>query len=171
MSITSAPGAHINRRSVHFALASGGYSGCSPVSPGTVGSLGCLVLWYLLAAAGMCLSPGCDSAIWVTVLALAVWSTARCLAELSPSGAPSTDPQFVVIDEWVGLLIPLALTSPAEPGQVAAAFVLFRFFDIVKPPPVSTAERLPGAWGVIADDVVAGIGAAAVLYGGRMLGW
>jgi phosphatidylglycerophosphatase A len=114
----------------------------------------------------MCLEPHCDVTLIALVTAIGVWAIGRCLSESAANGAPVEDPQFVVIDEWAGLLIPLALTTPDEPALLLAAFVLFRLFDILKPWPVSAAERLPGAWGVMADDLVAGGLAAAVLYGG-----
>ena len=84
------------------------------------------------------------------------------------------DPGEVIADELAGQMLALAPLSlglwlvgaPAHvfpwPGWVGA-FVLFRLFDIVKPPPVSTAERLPGALGVMADDLVAGLLAAIVV--------
>jgi phosphatidylglycerophosphatase A len=73
------------------------------------------------------------------------------------------DPGCVVIDEWAGMLITLCGASHLSAKEVIAAFVLFRLFDILKPPPVSTAEKFPGAWGVMFDDVVAGFLALGVL--------
>jgi phosphatidylglycerophosphatase A len=166
MNIPAPHAPKIIRRTPHFLVASGLLFGCAPKSPGTVGSLGGLLAWYLLATAGMCLEPHCDVTLIALVTAIGVWAIGRCLSESAANGAPVEDPQFVVIDEWAGLLIPLALTTPDEPALLLAAFVLFRLFDILKPWPVSAAERLPGAWGVMADDLVAGGLAAAVLYGG-----
>ncbi len=86
------------------------------------------------------------------------------------------DPGEIIVDEFAGQLLALAPLSlglwlagagadsmlRAWPGWVGG-FLLFRFFDILKPPPVSTAEKLPGALGVMADDLVAGLLAAIVV--------
>ncbi|MFM1849146.1 MAG: hypothetical protein RL417_2620 [Pseudomonadota bacterium] len=125
----------------------------------------CLVAWLLGAALGMCLTPECDAALILGAAALGLWATQRCLDDLPAAETRKADPQFIVIDEWAGLLIPLALAAPETPLSWVGAFALFRLFDIAKPWPVSAAERLPGAWGVMADDLVAGGLAAAVLYG------
>jgi phosphatidylglycerophosphatase A len=79
------------------------------------------------------------------------------------------DPGWVVIDEvagqWIALL---GLARPAWPGLLAA-FVLFRLLDIAKPGPIGWADRQRGAVGVMADDVIAGAVAAAILYGARLV--
>jgi phosphatidylglycerophosphatase A len=73
------------------------------------------------------------------------------------------DSPRIVIDEIVGLLWSLALVGPTI-GRIVLAFFLFRLFDILKPPPARWCQnRLPGGWGVVMDDVVAGIWANAVL--------
>jgi phosphatidylglycerophosphatase A len=92
---------------------------------------------------------------------------------LYTGGDDRADPPEVVIDEVVGMLIALwplslGLWWQGVPGDVfpwpgwVLGFIAFRFFDIVKPPPVRQAERLPGAWGVMLDDVVAGLLAAVL---------
>ena len=134
-----------------------------------MGSLACLCFWLILNAAGICREPICDISLVVAVALVGSWATERCLADLTKASGTATDPQFVVIDEWAGLLIPLSFSSLESPATWLAAFALFRLFDIWKPGPVRAAERLPGASGVMADDVVAGILAAAVLYGGIYL--
>jgi len=68
----------------------------------------------------------------------------------------------VVIDEVAGILLALCLVRPTL-VHLVAAFLLFRLFDIWKPFPVGRLERLPGAWGVTADDLMAGLYAAAVI--------
>jgi phosphatidylglycerophosphatase A len=73
------------------------------------------------------------------------------------------DSPRIVIDEIVGLLWSLAFVGPTI-GRIVLAFFLFRFFDIVKPPPARWCqERLPGGWGVVMDDVAAGIWANVAL--------
>jgi phosphatidylglycerophosphatase A len=73
------------------------------------------------------------------------------------------DSPRIVIDEIVGLLWSLALVGPTI-GRIVLAFFLFRLFDILKPPPARWCQdKLPGGWGVVMDDVAAGIWANAVL--------
>lgn len=74
------------------------------------------------------------------------------------------DPSMVVIDEALGQWVTLAGATAFNWKSFAAAFVLFRLLDIFKPPPVRQAERLPGGWGIVADDVVAGLVGALVLF-------
>ena len=72
-----------------------------------------------------------------------------------------TDPGFVVIDEVAGQWIAL-LGSPADWRHGVIALVLFRLFDITKPFPVRRLERLPGGWGIVFDDVAAGLYALGI---------
>jgi phosphatidylglycerophosphatase A len=72
------------------------------------------------------------------------------------------DPQFVVIDEVAGQLIAL-IAAPLTWKTFLAGFILFRAFDIVKPPPVRQLEKLPEGTGIVLDDVAAGIYALAVM--------
>ena len=66
------------------------------------------------------------------------------------------DPSFVVLDEVAGMLAALVWVSP-RPVPVLLAFVLFRLLDILKPFPIDRLERIPGAWGVLLDDLAAGL--------------
>ena len=66
------------------------------------------------------------------------------------------DPKQATMDEAAGMAVSL-LAVPLTPLNVLAAFVLFRVFDVIKPPPARAAESLPGGWGIMADDVLAGI--------------
>ena len=74
-----------------------------------------------------------------------------------------TDPGFVVIDEVAGQLIAL-IAIPARWQYVLASFILFRGFDILKPPPLRKIEKLPGGWGIMLDDVGAGLYALVLLH-------
>ncbi|MEL6713102.1 MAG: phosphatidylglycerophosphatase A, partial [Planctomycetota bacterium] len=71
------------------------------------------------------------------------------------------DPGFFVMDEVVGYLVAVAWIGPPTWLTLVVAFVLFRFFDILKPPPVRWFERIPGGDGILLDDVVAGVYALA----------
>jgi phosphatidylglycerophosphatase A len=126
--------------------------GLVPVAPGTAGSAAALLPglallwlspWALLAGAGV-------------VTAIGLWAVHAARA--------GDDPGWVVIDEvagqWIALL---ALPHPSLFGALAA-FAAFRLFDITKPGPVGWSERLPGAAGVMADDVLAGMLAALLVW-------
>jgi len=97
---------------------------------------------------------------WIGVLlaasALGVYSAGRVAPEWGE------DPGRVVIDEGVGFLFAVAFLPPSA-GVVIAGFFVFRAFDIVKPPPARQLEALPGGWGIVADDVVAGLYSNAVI--------
>ena len=91
---------------------------------------------------------------WIGVLlaasAIGVYSAGRAAPEWGK------DPRQVVIDEGVGFLFAVAFLPPSA-GTIIAGFFVFRAFDIVKPPPARQLEVLPGGWGIVADDVVAGL--------------
>jgi phosphatidylglycerophosphatase A len=136
-------------------------TGLAPMAPGTMGSLAAL-------------PPGA-ALLWASPLALAAAAVLATLAGLwAITAANATDdPGWVVIDEVAGQWITLlALPHPSLAG-CAAALLAFRLFDITKPGPIGWAERAPGAVGVMADDVLAGLAAAALVLGLRwaLPGW
>lgn len=138
-------------------------AGHSPVAPGTAGTLAAVVLYLPAFWAG---------SLWWAVVAVELLAVLTLSALAVPkvlSATGAKDPQFVVIDEVAGMLVALAFAPPSPVG-LGAAFALFRAFDIAKPFPVGRLERLPGSWGVMADDLAAGILAGIlVLIGGRLL--
>ena len=97
---------------------------------------------------------------WFGVLlvasAIGVYSAGRAAPEWGD------DPGQVVIDEGVGFLFAVAFLPP-NAGTIIAGFFVFRAFDIVKPPPARQLETLPGGWGIVADDIVAGLYSNAVI--------
>jgi phosphatidylglycerophosphatase A len=101
---------------------------------------------------------------WLLCLAVLVAALGWVAVREVLRGRPSDDPGWIVVDETAGMLLALA-ALPAEAGWlgVAAAFALFRVFDIAKPWPVSWADGLHGATGVMLDDILAGAIAAALL--------
>jgi phosphatidylglycerophosphatase A len=90
---------------------------------------------------------------------VAVWSSQRAAAL-----AAGKDPSWVVVDEVVGQWVTLALAPPASLPSLAVSFLLFRIFDIVKPFPARSLERLPGGVGIVADDLMAGLYAGCVAW-------
>ena len=137
-------------------VSSGFGSGYAPKAPGTFGSVAAGVLWLALerTSALTFLSP--------LVLAIGVAVFGFVASTVSLSGERSSDPQWIVVDEWAGLFVALCGVEAFNLGHVVIALVGFRILDITKPGPVGWAERLPGALGVMADDIVAG---AFVLLG------
>ena len=130
------------------AVSSFGFVGRCPIAPGTAGSAAALLLFGALRLTGM---PAVEAAAIIAVTVAGVWS-----ASVTEQHLGVEDPGIVVIDEVAGMLVTLAFV-PVGWGGMAIGFVLFRLFDIVKPFPCSRAERLPGGWGIVADDVVAGV--------------
>ena len=134
-------------------LIAGGFgAGLVPKAPGTAGAL-------LAVAAGALLlawSPAALPVAAILAAGIGVWAVA--------AAGLQGDPGWVVIDEVAGQFVAmLPLSRPAWPGLLLA-FSLFRLFDIAKPGPVGWVDRRHGAWAVMADDLVAGALAAAVLW-------
>jgi phosphatidylglycerophosphatase A len=143
--------------------------GWLPVAPGTWGSLPPVIIFALMYGFG---AP--NIAILVVMAALAVVGSVICVkcAPAAIAATGETDPGEVVADEFAGqsvtfLAVPLLFAEGLSSGQVWAAalvgFALFRFFDIVKPWPARRLENLPAGWGVLADDLMAGLYAGAGL--------
>jgi len=131
-------------------------SGFVPVAPGTWGSLAAVLLWWWLLAP---LDVVGQLTVIGLVLGVGTWLTARVQRRYGV-----LDDSAIVVDEFVGQWLAL-LALPRDLFVVALAFAFFRLFDILKPGPIRVLERrLGGAVGVMADDVLAGILAAAVLY-------
>jgi phosphatidylglycerophosphatase A len=135
--------------------------GLSPIAPGTVGSLGVLPLYFAVRGGG----PLAIVAAAVVVTLVGVWA-----ADVAAREARLKDPQFIVVDEAAGTLIALAAAPPSVLGVVVAVG-LFRLFDITKPFPARRMEKLPGGWGIVLDDVVAGLQAAAIVGALRAFAW
>jgi len=127
-------------------------------APGTAGSLGgLLVAWALNRWAGF--GPWAFGLLGVLFIAPAIWAANTLALETGLK-----DPQIVVVDEVVGLWLTLAGAVRLNWKSWLLAFVLFRVFDIFKPPPIRQFEKLPGGTGIVTDDVAAGVCAALVLY-------
>ncbi len=125
-------------------------AGRSRWAPGTVGTLPGLVLAWFLWQAG----PALYLVIMILLVMIAIWVSGRTANLLGVHDDPR-----IVIDEVAGILVTLALVPPSVPALLVG-FVLFRLLDISKPPPISTIDqRLSGGFGIVADDVVAGLGA------------
>ena len=134
-----------NRLIVLFASGLG--AGYAPIASGTAGTLVAIPLFVFLSRWG---TPGVLAGLLFTAI-LGVPAAGHMERSLGAS-----DPGKVVIDEIGGFLLTMA-GSPVAVPHIVAGFFLFRFFDILKPPPVRQAERyLRGGLGVVADDLLAG---------------
>ena len=135
-------------------LACGFGSGLAPVAPGTFGTLVGLPICLL-----------CLPFTWVLrlLVVLALMALSIYVAGRAEEIYQKKDDQRIVIDEIIGLqvtMLPVTITIL----HLCAGFVLFRIFDILKPFPLKNLQRLPGGWGVVLDDVGAGIYAGTLLF-------
>ena len=129
-------------------FATGLGAGYAPIASGTFGTMVAIPLFILLSRWG---TPGVLAGLLFTAV-LGIPAADHMERSLGAS-----DPGKVVIDEIAGYLLAMA-GSPVAAGHIIAGFFLFRFFDIVKPPPIRQAERyLRGGLGVVADDLLAGV--------------
>jgi phosphatidylglycerophosphatase A len=134
-------------------IAQGAYSGRSPFAPGTAGTVVGVLLYLFVKG----LWPAWYPAAAAAVIVIGIWTADRAEVLLGRKDAPS-----IVIDEIAGYLVAMFLV-PFGWGFITAGFFLFRFFDIVKPWPLRRLEDLHGGFGVMLDDVGAGIYTNVVL--------
>jgi phosphatidylglycerophosphatase A len=132
-----------------------GYVGYLPLAPGTWASiLGCILL-YLLP--GILNHP--LTAILIAIAAI------LCINRME---LPEKDPSYIVVDELAGICVTM-VGQGLGPSNLLKGFILFRIFDILKPFPIRRLEGLPKGYGIVADDILAGIYAnAALLLLGRL---
>jgi phosphatidylglycerophosphatase A len=128
------------------------------VAPGTVGSLAALAIAILLHELGGW------NALHFSVLALCFVVPAVFASDATAASSGKHDPSIVVIDEVVGQWVTLAGIGHFSWKTWLGAFLLFRLFDIWKPTPVHQLENLRGGYGIVADDVMAGIYGALFLF-------
>jgi phosphatidylglycerophosphatase A len=126
--------------------------------PGTWGSLAAVLIW---AGLSRFIEPAWQTLTLAGLAAIAV-AIGIPAATAAAQASGVKDPQFVVIDEVAGQWITL-LFAPVSWKTLLAGFILFRGFDIVKPPPVRQLEKLPSGTGIVLDDVAAGVYALAVM--------
>jgi len=130
------------------------YLGKLPFAPGSWGSLGALILWIFLP-----LSYLMQCIIIITLFALGVISSKKIADSMNDH-----DPSEVVIDEATGMGIALFML-PHSITIYTMAFILFRIFDVFKPSFIYRIQNLPGGWGIMLDDVLAGIFAWLICQG------
>lgn len=139
---------------LYMFIATGAYVGYLPKAPGTWGAAMGVLMWCAVRSL-----PQGVYWIIVGVLCVAGMISAGAVEKIVDKG----DPGIVVIDEIVGQLITLGL-APLHPGAALTGFILFRFFDILKPFPVGWVDQhIHGGIGVMGDDIIAGCYALAFL--------
>ena len=123
------------------------YLGYAPLAPGTVGTFGAIALFYLLSN----FSTLVYSLFFLGFTIISIWASGEASVIFG-----KTDPGQVVVDEVCGYLVTMFLIPPSL-RNIILGFFFFRFFDIVKLPPARKVECLPGGFGIVIDDVIAGI--------------
>ncbi len=137
-------------------IATCAHVGYAPVAPGTFGSAVGLVVYYLVRRQA---STAVELGAIALILVVGLWSATE--AEHHFGGI---DPGPVVIDEVIGMLITLAL-HPVNVAGAIVGFFIFRVLDVVKPWPARRLELLPGGFGVVLDDVMAGVYGNLLMWG------
>jgi len=132
--------------------------GYIPVAPGTLGSFVALFFYFFVKDYPELIGP-----IILISFILGILTAGR--AEQGFGGKDSSE---IIIDEFVGMLVSLYLL-PVRFGYIVWAFLLFRFFDIVKPFPVNRLEELSGGLGIMLDDIMAGVYTNLILHGVHLL--
>jgi len=130
--------------------------GFGPLVPGTYGSLAGLGIALLVPASS-----------WTLGIGIGVAATSILTVALGPAAvraAGRKDPQQVVMDEVAGMMLTLLLVPAPSAMEAAFGFLFFRAFDILKPPPGRQLEGLPSGWGILLDDIAAGLYAMGALW-------
>jgi phosphatidylglycerophosphatase A len=128
--------------------------GYLPIAPGTWGSLAAIAVWFIIIES---ISTITFIAVIVIIFIFGVYTSSVTERYLEKK-----DPSIIVIDEWVGQWIALLFLQKSLLWGLVA-FALFRLFDIWKPFPIKTIDKILGGWGIMLDDVVAGVYALFVL--------
>jgi phosphatidylglycerophosphatase A len=134
-------------KTFYYIFATGFGAGYSPIAPGTAGSI-------LATAIAFFVFEG--NTLYISAAAIIWFGAGTISASFIERERQTKDPQFIVVDEMVGMWVSLILV-PLSWWAYLIAFVFFRFFDIVKPFPVNATQNLHGGMGVMLDDIVAGI--------------
>ena len=135
-------------------------AGFGKPGPGTWGSVAAVLLWGVIAWLFHPTHNGLLIVVFIGIIASITSGIPAATIAARESGRH--DPGFVVIDEFAGQWIAL-LGSPADWRHGLIALILFRLFDITKPYPARQLERLPEGWGIVFDDVAAGLYALGVV--------
>ena len=135
-------------------VATGGWTGKVPIAPGTFGTLTGILFVLIFKI----INPCYETLYVVALIIFAIW-----IADMAEKILKQKDPGCIVIDEIAGYVVTMAGISLSI-YTIIAGFILFRFFDIIKPFPVKYFERkFKGGPGIVLDDLIAGLLSAFVL--------
>ena len=141
-------------RAVILFISQGAYTGRSPVAPGTAGTvLGVLLYLWIKELPSWQYASLC-----ILLFAVGTWAAGRAEVILDRRDSPT-----IVIDEIAGYLLAMSM-APTTWGFIAAGFILFRVFDVVKPFPLKRLQDIHGGFGVMLDDIGAGIYTCIILH-------
>jgi phosphatidylglycerophosphatase A len=140
------------RRALAYAFGTFLGTGYAPLAPATVASFAVAVVWWQVAPVPLAVQAALLAGVAVLGVPVAGWLEQR----------HGHDPKLVVCDEVAGMLVTYFGITTGLAGW-AAGFFWFRVFDIIKPFPVRRCERLPGGWGIMTDDLLAGVYAQLAL--------
>jgi len=124
------------------------YIGKLPLAPGTWASIFAVLCWYFLFQS--------VNHFVLPAISIFLFLIGGIASDTIVKDTKEHDPSRIVIDEWVGQWVALSM-MPINIRTGVVAFIAFRIFDIIKPGPVRKMENIPGGWGIMADDVMAGI--------------
>jgi phosphatidylglycerophosphatase A len=170
-SAAALPGVNVGRalreRPIATLFATGLGVGFAPIAPGTAGSALALALAWIAVTALTSHMPSVVAGVGLLTSGLLVAAAAVPLTARVAEVLGSKDPGCIVLDEIAGQLLASAVVplfsypSPrAAAGAWAASFFAFRLFDVWKPGPIRSWQDLPGGWGIVVDDLAAGVLAA-----------
>ncbi|MEE8469281.1 MAG: phosphatidylglycerophosphatase A [Planctomycetota bacterium] len=131
------------------------FLGCSPLAPGTVGTLGGVALAWALRGTENYL-------LWILLICALIYILGRALANWTIERY-GEDPGVFVLDEVLGYLVTVAWVRGPSALGLALGFAVFRFLDVLKPPPIRQLEKIPGGDGILLDDLAAGLVGLAVM--------
>ncbi len=148
------------KNSIANILASGLFVGKLPFAPGTFGTLVAIPIILIYWNKGLM----AQFSITMAVYLIGIWASTVIVGDTANNTEKShIDPDFVVIDEIAGYMVTMLYIEPTL-VHLGIGFVLFRIFDILKPPPIKMFEKLPSGLGIMTDDIIAGIYAWIVLF-------
>ena len=136
------------------------YIGRLPLAPGTWASIAATISWLFIFDA--------TNSFLVPLYSIVLFFVGVYFSHLSLKKSNDHDPSYIVIDEWVGQWGALSFI-PVNLNFAILGVILFRFFDITKIGPVKYFEKIPGALGVMSDDIAAGLMSAIVIFIARIV--
>ncbi|WP_457623682.1 phosphatidylglycerophosphatase A family protein [Persephonella sp.] len=141
-----------------YIFSTGLYAGKIPIAPGTIGTLVGLIpilIYWTKGGSYMLIN---QISITLAVFFIGLWASTVVVETFKEK-----DPEYIVIDEIAGYMVAMIGIEPTW-QNLLIAFIIFRIFDILKPPPIRFFERLPSGLGVMADDVIAGIYTLVIMH-------